>query len=62
VRITRTNNKFAAYHSSNGTSWTKLGTTKTINMSTSAQVGMGVCSGVSGLLNTATMDNVTTTP
>jgi regulation of enolase protein 1 (concanavalin A-like superfamily) len=62
VRITRTNNKFAAYHSINGTSWTKLGTTKTINMSTNAQIGMGVCSGVSGLLNTATMDNATTTP
>src|SRR5690606_27387972 len=33
VRITRNGNKFAAYHSANGTSWTKLGNTKTINMS-----------------------------
>jgi len=62
VRITRTGNKFAAYHSANGTSWTKLGATKTINMSTSAQIGMGVCSGASGVLNTATMDNAATNP
>jgi hypothetical protein len=62
VRITRSGNKFSAYRSSNGTSWTRLGTAKTINMSGSAQVGMGVCSGASGVLNTATMDNATTNP
>ena len=62
VRITRTGNKFAAYRSANGTNWTKLGNTKTINMSTSARIGMGVCSGTSGALNTATMDSATTTP
>ena len=62
VRITRSGNKFSAYRSSNGTNWTRLGAAKTINMSASAQVGMGVCSGASGVLNTATMDNATTNP
>jgi regulation of enolase protein 1 (concanavalin A-like superfamily) len=62
VRVERVGNKFSAFHSANGTSWTRLGNAKTINMSTNAQVGMGVCSGASGVLNTATMDNATTTP
>jgi hypothetical protein len=31
-------------------------------MSTSAYIGMGVESGVSNILNTATMDNATTIP
>lgn len=62
VRITRSSNSFSAYYSSNGTSWTQLGATQTISMGTSAYIGMGVCSGATNTLNTATIDNVTALP
>jgi pectin methylesterase-like acyl-CoA thioesterase len=60
VRIARVGNSFRAYYSANGTTWTQLGS-KTINMATSAYIGMGVESGTNAL-NTATMDSTTTIP
>jgi fibronectin type 3 domain-containing protein len=62
LRIRRVSNSFSAYYSTNGTAWTQLGNTKNISMATSAYIGMGVCSGVSNVLNTATMDSTTTVP
>jgi regulation of enolase protein 1 (concanavalin A-like superfamily) len=62
VRVMRVGNSFTAYYSANGTTWTRLGSAKTISMSSVASIGMGVCSGVSNVLNTATMTNVTTVP
>jgi len=62
VRIARNGNLFAGYYSTNGTAWTQIGSTTTNGMSTSAYIGMGVDSGVSNILNTATVDNATTIP
>jgi autotransporter-associated beta strand protein len=62
VKITRTGNSFAGYYSTNGTSWTQLGTTQTISMGTSATIGLGVTSNVAGTLCTSKIDNVTATP
>jgi len=53
----RVSNSFYAFYSANGTTWTKLGSTKSISMASSAYIGMGVDSGVSNVLNSATMDN-----
>ncbi|MDB6080044.1 MAG: hypothetical protein JWO82_3791, partial [Akkermansiaceae bacterium] len=62
VRITRTGNAFAAYYSSDGSTWTQLGTSTTIAMASSAYVGLGVDSGDANQLSTATLDNVTAVP
>jgi autotransporter-associated beta strand protein len=62
VKITRVGNSFAGYYSTNGTSWTQLGSTQTISMGTSATIGLGVTSNVAGTLCTSKIDNVTATP
>ena len=62
VRVLRAGNSFSAYYGTNGTSWTQLGTTRSISMSTNAYMGLGVSSKVTNTLNTATMGNVTATP
>lgn len=62
VRVTRTSNSFAAFYSSNGTSWTQLGTAQTISMSTAATIGMAVTSHNNPVLSTSTISNVTATP
>jgi autotransporter-associated beta strand protein len=62
VKITRTGNSFAGYYSTNGTSWTQFGSTQTISMGTSATIGLGVTSNVSGTLCTSKIDNITATP
>ncbi len=62
VKLTRTGNSFAAYYSSNGTSWTQLGTAQTITMATAASMGLVVTSHRDGTLCTATLSNVTATP
>jgi autotransporter-associated beta strand protein len=58
VKITRTNNTFKAYHSTNGSSWTQLGGNRTIAMATVATMGMGVTSNVAGTLCPASLDSV----
>jgi regulation of enolase protein 1 (concanavalin A-like superfamily) len=62
VRLTRGTNSFSAYYGTNGTTWTKLGSTITISMSTNAYMGMAVCSGATNTLSTSTMDNVIAVP
>ncbi len=62
VRIVRTGNNFAAYYSSNGTSWTQIGSTTAITMTTAVQLGLCVTSHLDGTLCTSTMDSVTATP
>jgi hypothetical protein len=62
VRIARVGNSFSAYYSANGTSWTKLGNSTTISMSSSTYIGMGVDSGTNTVLNTSTSTNATTIP
>ncbi|MES2657612.1 MAG: DUF642 domain-containing protein [Verrucomicrobiota bacterium] len=62
VRLTRTSNSFAASYSTNGTTWTQLGSARTVSMSSSAFIGIGVESGDANQLNTATISNVTAVP
>jgi hypothetical protein len=52
VRVTRSGNNFTAYFSANGTAWTQIGSTQTLNLATAT---------FAGLAGTA-HDNVTTTP
>jgi fibronectin type 3 domain-containing protein len=61
VRVTRVGNVFTAYYSSNGTSWTNMGSV-TISMSTSVYIGLPLTSHVNGTLCTGTLDNVTVNP
>jgi regulation of enolase protein 1 (concanavalin A-like superfamily) len=61
TRITRVGNVFTAYTSTNGTTWTQIGTPQTLTMGTSVYIGLVQSSGV-GTLGTATLDNVTSTP
>jgi autotransporter-associated beta strand protein len=60
VKLTRVGNLISAYYSTNGTSWTQLGTTQTFTMAPNVTIGVGVTSGVSGTLCTAKLDNVST--
>ncbi len=62
LRITRTGSTFAAFRSDNGTSWTQVGTNKTITMSSSATIGLAVTSHKDGSLCTSNMDNSSATP
>ena len=61
VRLVRSGSSFTAYQSSNGTSWTQVGTTQTISMTSSVYVGLAVASVNDGVLCTATFDNVQVT-
>jgi len=59
IRLTRTNNIFAAYWSADGNAWTQIGSSTTISMTNAAYVGLAVCSHSAGVLNTSVFDNVT---
>jgi fibronectin type 3 domain-containing protein len=59
VKITRSGNTFTSEVSSDGSTWTTLGTT-TISMGSNVYVGLALTSHNDGLLNTATFSNVQT--
>ena len=59
VRSGASDNQFTASYSSNGTSWTTLGTTQTVTMATAALAGVAVTSHNTASLNTSVIDNVT---
>ena len=58
VRLTRSGSIFTAYTSTNGTTWTTVGS-ETVTMATDATTGLAVCSHDNTQLSTATFDNVT---
>jgi beta-galactosidase len=59
VRLTRTNSTFRAYYSSDGNTWTSVGSAVTFtSMGTGAYVGLVVCSGDNGFLSTSVLTNV----
>jgi regulation of enolase protein 1 (concanavalin A-like superfamily) len=62
LKLSRSGSTLTAYSSSNGSSWTQVGSAQTITMSTNAWVGLAVCSKNNSALNTSTFDNVTITP
>jgi regulation of enolase protein 1 (concanavalin A-like superfamily) len=61
IRLTRTNNTFAAYWSADGNAWSQIGSSTNISMANAAYVGLAVCSHSAGVLNTSVMDNLTAT-
>ena len=61
VRLTRFGNTFRADRSPDGVTWTQVGTTQTIAMSTTFYVGIGVSAGDDAFMNTSTFDNVSVT-
>lgn len=60
VRIQRSGNTFTSYRSSNGSSWTNMGSV-TISMNSSVYVGLVTTSHNDGTLCTATLSDVTVT-
>jgi len=57
MKLTRSGNTITGYESSNGTTWTQVGSA-TFSMPTSVLIGLAVSSHVSGLTSTATFDGV----
>jgi regulation of enolase protein 1 (concanavalin A-like superfamily) len=61
LRVTRSSNTFTTYSSSNGTTWTTIGS-HTITMGTSLYIGLAVTSHNTSAICTATLDNITAAP
>ena len=61
LEVVRSANQFSAYVSTNGTTWTQIGTTQTFTTAETVYVGFGVTSGNTASLTTATFDNVSVT-
>jgi F0F1-type ATP synthase membrane subunit c/vacuolar-type H+-ATPase subunit K len=61
VRIVRAGNVFTGYTSTNGTTWTQVGTA-TVQMATSITAGLAVTAHDNTQLSMATFDNVQVTP
>ncbi|MFO8008656.1 MAG: PA14 domain-containing protein, partial [Candidatus Brocadiia bacterium] len=61
VRLVRSGDTLTGYESSDGSSWTEVGSA-TISMATDVYIGLPVTSHSDGVLCTAEIDNVTVTP
>jgi len=61
VKLVRSGNTFTAYRSSNGWTWTTIGS-RYISMSSSVYIGLAVTSHSDGAACTAVIDNVSATP
>jgi hypothetical protein len=58
VKVSRSGSTFSSYTSSDGVSWTQLGTSQTITMAQNVYVGLAVNSGSASAMTTAAFDNV----
>ena len=58
VRLTRTNNTFTGYISSDGVAWTQVGASTNIAMASGVYAGLAVTAHNSGLLNASVFDNL----
>ena len=61
VRLVRAGSTITAARSTNGTSWTTIGSAS-VSMATTCYVGLTVASGSTTVLNSSVMDNVSVTP
>ncbi len=61
IKLVRSGTSFSGYYSSNGTTWTQLGTAMTIPLSSDMLAGMAVSAVNNSALNTSTLDNVALT-
>jgi hypothetical protein len=59
LRLTRTGDIFAAYHSADGITWAQRGTNQTIAMGTTPLVGFALTSAIQASLSTVVFDNST---
>ena len=59
VKVTRTGNSFSGFVSADGTSWTQVGATQTINMAANMYMGLAVSSSTPGVPCQSTFTNVT---
>ena len=62
VRLVRAGTTITAYKSTNGTSWTSVGSTKNTTFASTCYIGLAVASGSTTTLNTSQFSNVTVTP
>ena len=62
VKVVRSGGTFSGYISSNGSTWTQVGSTVSITMAQNAYIGLGVTSQTNSTLATATFDNVSFSP
>ena len=62
IRLVRSGDTFRGYYSTNGTSWTQVGSSKTISMSSTIEVGLAVTSHDAANLGTALFSNVRFAP
>ena len=58
VELVRSGSTFTGYVSTNGTSWTKVGSSTTLTMNTSVYIGLCVSSHNTGLISEATFDEI----
>jgi hypothetical protein len=62
VRLVRSGTTITAYKSTNGTSWTTVGSTTNTTFGSTCYIGLAVGSGSDTTLNTSQFSNVTVTP
>jgi Family of unknown function (DUF6288)/Carbohydrate esterase, sialic acid-specific acetylesterase/Bacterial Ig domain len=62
VRLVRSGTTITAYKSTNGTSWTQVGSTTNTTFASTCYIGLAVASGSTTTLNTSQFSNVTVTP
>jgi hypothetical protein len=62
LKLVRTGNSISAYKSSDGTTWTQVGTAQTIALPASATMGLADTAHTTSVTSTATFDNVTAAP
>lgn len=58
VKLTRSGTNFSAFYSSNGNSWTQVGTTQGILLNSGLLAGLAVTAHNNGAINTSTFTNV----
>jgi len=61
VRLVKSGNSYSGYYSTNGTTWTQIGTTQSIVMGT-VRAGLAVCAHNNTMLTTGTFTNVSILP
>ena len=59
LEVVRSGTSFSGYYSTNGTTWTQLGSAETVTIPTSASVGLAVTSANTSELSVASFTNVT---
>jgi hypothetical protein len=62
LRVVRSANTFRGFYSNDGMSWTQIGGTQNITMSTGATIGLALTSHKDGTLTTSTLDSVVIGP